>query len=91
MIMKTLDIIKLNETGSQKVVDALQVLLADLQIYYTNLRNFHWNVRGKGFFQLHDKYEEMYQNLFGLYELSGLQVLWENQQRLFSKCQDFPV
>ena len=58
--MKTLDIIKLNESGSKKVVDALQTLLADLQVYYTNLRSFHWNVKGKGFFRLHDQYEEMY-------------------------------
>lgn len=60
MIMKTLDIIQLNESGSKNIVDALQILLADLQVYYTNLRNFHWNIKGKGFFQLHDKYEEMY-------------------------------
>lgn len=61
--MKTLDIIKLNESGSKKVVDALQILLADLQVYYTNLRNFHWNVKGKGFFQLHEQYEEMYTSI----------------------------
>ena len=25
-----------------------------------NLRNFHWNVKGHGFFVLHSKYEELY-------------------------------
>ena len=58
--MKTLDIIKLNEAGTKKVIDSLQNLLADFQVYYTNLRSFHWNVKGKGFFRLHDQYEEMY-------------------------------
>lgn len=58
--MKTLDIIKLNESGAKKVVDALQNLLADFQVYYTNLRSFHWNVKGKGFFRLHNQYEDMY-------------------------------
>ena len=33
--MKTLDYIKLNEAGSNKVIDSLQVLLADLQVYYS--------------------------------------------------------
>ena len=29
-------------------------------IYYQKLRNFHWNVIGKNFFDLHEKFEEMY-------------------------------
>ncbi len=29
-----------------KVVNGLQQLLADLQVYYTNLRGFHWDVKG---------------------------------------------
>lgn len=44
------------------VVSALNVLLADYQIYYQKLRNFHWNVVGKNFFDLHNKFEEMYNN-----------------------------
>lgn len=42
------------------VVTELNVLLADYQIYYQKLRNFHWNVLGKNFFDLHNKFEEMY-------------------------------
>ena len=61
--MKTLDYIKLNEAGSNKVIDSLQVLLADLQVYYTNLRNFHWNIKGRGFFQLHEAFEKMYDDV----------------------------
>lgn len=61
--MKALDYIKLNETGSKKVVDSLQLLLADLQVYYTNLRNFHWNIKGRGFFQLHEKFEHLYNDV----------------------------
>jgi len=44
----------------ESVVAALKQLLADYQIFYTNLRGFHWNVKGKGFFTLHAKYEELY-------------------------------
>lgn len=42
------------------VVTELNVLLADYHVYYQKLRNFHWNVLGKNFFELHRKFEEMY-------------------------------
>ncbi|WP_412560931.1 Dps family protein [Winogradskyella sp. MIT101101] len=38
----------------------LNTLLADYHIYYQNLRNFHWNILGENFFELHDKFEELY-------------------------------
>lgn len=58
--MKTLDYLKLNESGVANVVSALQQLLADFQVHYTNLRGFHWNIEGHGFFVLHSKFEELY-------------------------------
>ncbi|WP_179019506.1 Dps family protein [Winogradskyella forsetii] len=38
----------------------LNTLLADYHIYYQNLRNFHWNILGENFFDLHVKFEELY-------------------------------
>lgn len=38
----------------------LNILLADYHLYYQKLRNFHWNIVGKNFFDLHEKFEEMY-------------------------------
>ena len=58
--MKTLNYIKLNGSGVANVVSALHQLLADFQVYYTNLRGFHWNIKGHGFFVLHEKFESMY-------------------------------
>ena len=60
--MKTLDYTKLSAEAVKPVVNALQQLLADYQIYYSNLRGLHWNVKGKDFFVLHKQYEEMYDN-----------------------------
>lgn len=60
--MKTLEFTELDERKMNGVVDSLAQLLADFQIYYTNLRNLHWNVKGRGFFILHAKYEELYNN-----------------------------
>ena len=38
----------------------LNTLLAEYHIYYQNLRNFHWNILGENFFDLHNKFEELY-------------------------------
>ncbi len=38
----------------------LNILLANFQVYYQNLRGLHWNIRGKRFFDLHLKFEELY-------------------------------
>ncbi len=45
---------------NEKLVKVLNQLLADYQVYYHNLRGFHWNLKGQLFFQLHDKFEELY-------------------------------
>ncbi len=45
---------------SKLLVEKLNSLLANYEIYYQNLRNFHWNVTGPNFFELHAKFEELY-------------------------------
>jgi len=58
--MKTLDYLHLDSKKTEKTVTELQGLLANLQVYYTNLRGFHWNVKGVEFFGAHAKLEEFY-------------------------------
>lgn len=45
---------------TKEVNEKLNELLASFQVYYQNLRGFHWNVKGKLFFTLHNKFEELY-------------------------------
>jgi len=45
---------------SEKLVNNLNDLLANYQMFYQNLRGFHWNIKGKEFFELHLKFEELY-------------------------------
>ncbi len=52
--------LNLNEDKTSNVVIELNQLLADYHIYYQNLRNFHWNITGENFFDLHNKFEELY-------------------------------
>lgn len=52
--------ISLKESKVKPVVDQMNDLLANYHIYYQNLRGCHWNVKGKSFFTLHVKFEELY-------------------------------
>lgn len=45
------------------VVGLLNRLLADEYLLYTKLRNFHWNVVGPDFPQLHRLFEEQYEQV----------------------------
>lgn len=47
----------------EKMVNELNELLADLNIFYRKLQNFHWNIQGKEFFVLHAKLEEYYNDV----------------------------
>lgn len=44
----------------EKTAKELNILLADYHLYYQKLRNYHWNIVGQSFFDLHVKFEEMY-------------------------------
>lgn len=61
--MKTLDFLGLNEQKVNNVIEGLAQLLADFQVFYTNLRGFHWTVKGRHFFIMHAKYEELYDDV----------------------------
>ena len=53
-------ILGLDRKKSANLVNNLNGLLANFQIYYQNLRGLHWNIKGKNFFELHVKFEEFY-------------------------------
>ena len=45
---------------SISVPSSLNLLLADTTVFYQKLRHYHWNVQGQKFFELHVKFEEIY-------------------------------
>lgn len=54
--------LNMNDERLVPVVVELNTLLADYHVYYQKLRSFHWNILGKNFFDLHNKFEELYGN-----------------------------
>jgi starvation-inducible DNA-binding protein len=57
--MKT-NILGLPVKETEVIVNELNSLLSNYQVYYQNLRGIHWNIRGKRFFDFHVKFEELY-------------------------------
>ncbi len=55
--------IGLNVESTKKLAASLNDLLANYQVFYMNVRGFHWNIKGEKFFELHAKFEELYDDL----------------------------
>jgi starvation-inducible DNA-binding protein len=58
--MTTIDFTGIKKEGADAIVSELGGLLADFQVFYANMRGFHWNIKGKQFFTLHEKFEDQY-------------------------------
>lgn len=52
--------IGIDSAKANNLVNTLNQLLADYQLFYQNLRGLHWNIKGRAFFELHTKFEEFY-------------------------------
>ena len=61
--MKNLNAIGLDNQKSKKLAENLNDLLANYSIFYQNTRGYHWNIKGEKFFELHVKFEELYNDL----------------------------
>jgi starvation-inducible DNA-binding protein len=48
------------QSETEKLVENLNILLANYHLHYQKLRNFHWNVTGPDFFDVHEKLEDQY-------------------------------
>ncbi|WP_405377705.1 Dps family protein [Nonlabens sp. Asnod3-A02] len=61
--MKNTNLIGLDSDKAKELAEKLNELLANYSIFYQNTRGFHWNIKGEKFFELHVKFEELYNDL----------------------------
>ena len=54
--------VKLGWTAKEtaNISNSLNELLANYSVHYQKLRNYHWNVKGSDFFDLHEQFELQY-------------------------------
>lgn len=57
---KSYDKLGFSKDEAAEIVEALNLLLANYSVEYQKIRNFHWNVTGSDFFDVHEKLEEEY-------------------------------
>lgn len=51
------------ESVENSIILELNNFLADLNVFYRKLQNYHWNITGKDFFVIHAKLEEYYDEI----------------------------
>ncbi len=61
--MKKQNYIGLDAEKSKILAENLNDLLANYSVFYQNVRGMHWNIKGEKFFELHAKFEELYNDL----------------------------
>ena len=52
-----------SEKDLKAIANSLNILLADEHILYVKTRNYHWNVEGSNFMEMHKFYEGQYEQL----------------------------
>ena len=45
------------------ITEDLNLFLANLNVLYRKLQNYHWNIKGEDFFNVHAKLEELYDDI----------------------------
>ena len=61
--MENINNIGLDKNKVKHLAEKLNELLANYSIFYQNTRGYHWNIKGEKFFELHLKFEELYNGL----------------------------
>ena len=61
--MENVNRIWLDTKKSENLANKLNTLLANYSIFTQNTRGYHWNIKGEKFFELHEKFEELYNDL----------------------------
>ena len=53
----------LSKKDIEKSVQSLTIALGSEMVFYVKLRNYHWNVKGNSFIELHRLIEEQYKSI----------------------------
>lgn len=66
----------------ENIIKELNQFLADLNVFYRKLQNYHWNIEGKDFFVIHAKLEEYYDEVNESIDKVAEFILTKNEEPL---------
>ncbi|WP_353981000.1 Dps family protein [Salinicola endophyticus] len=89
--MSDTNAIGLHASAAEQLAEKLNALLANYQIFYMNVRGYHWNVKGEQFFELHAKFEEVYTDLLTKVDEVAERILTLGYQPLHAYSDYFAV
>jgi len=49
----------------EELINQMKITLADVYAFYIKAQNFHWNVEGSNFAEMHGFFEKIYEDVFG--------------------------
>ncbi|MEA5017712.1 MAG: DNA starvation/stationary phase protection protein [Erysipelotrichaceae bacterium] len=76
---------------SQELNSKLNVYLANQMLMYIKLHNLHWYVEGRGFFNLHAKFEELYDQTAEIIDVVAERILAMDQKPIASLSKALEV
>lgn len=56
--------IGISPKDTKEIITLMEKVLANQHLLYQKLRNYHWNITGQNFVELHQLFEELYTELF---------------------------
>lgn len=59
--------------------DAVRVTMADTFAMYLKTHNYHWNVEGENFYQYHDFFKNLYEELFAAVDVLAEEIRGLNE------------
>lgn len=68
-----------------EIVNKLNVLLANYQVFFHKMQNFHWNVVGSDFYDIHEVTQELYEK--GLENIDAI----AERIRIFGKTPTYKI
>lgn len=66
----------------ENIIQDLNQFLADLNVFYRKLQNYHWNIEGRDFFIIHSKLEEYYNQINEQIDEVAEFILTKNEEPL---------
>ena len=70
-----MDSLKMKEEKIMPLVLELNLLLADLQVYKTKLKNFQWNALGRGSLELQQKFQQLHESCMSYSDRTAKRII----------------
>jgi starvation-inducible DNA-binding protein len=71
-----------DDTRETGLVEQLQILLADVSVFYHTVHEFHWNVEGEDFYEFHKLFNKIVDDTY-----ESIDPIAENIRKLGSKTK----